>query len=512
MRILLLAFISSCLCCPQQLELPCRLRAPGNWKLWVLSPSAEEAIRNYSISDDRDARLLIEDKIRKGQYVTYKTGDEAIFIEESGAGDAWRIKIVNGENLGREGWIHWSLGEMTKESKARLASAEERERIPEETKRAAEVGAKQRKRTVGALEGTILDQDGHPVRGARVNIDRTDDRGRYTVTADKGGHFMHGGLPVGNYNVTAFGPGHRLVKQINDVRLDGGQVQNLDFGLQAPHGLAQPQSVPIPSASYTIPLGIAGGVVVEYQITTVVTYGRMFQNKISGRLTNTTNLPIACAGIDPVVPGTPATLLGVNGVRLASGASRSFSQNDMISVTNVSATGISAWKGVSCMTPLDYGFVRRTDTKGFSGGVVTGSIRTNQIGITVENSSDQPIEIDWNGSSFIDTTRSAKRIFHSGVKYTDREQSLPNTTVPPLAKVEEAAIPTANVYYSEGSTGGWREEPLLPTMIRPDLAETAMRTLKGAKVALFLQLLVTGKKTPVTLTFEVSDVRPGSFN
>jgi hypothetical protein len=133
-------------------------------------------------------------------------------------------------------------------------------------------------------------------------------------------------------------------------------------------------------------------------------------------------------------------------------------------------------------------------------------------GITVENSSDQPIEIDWNGSSFIDTTRSAKRIFHSGVKYTDREQSLPNTTVPPLAKVEEAAIPTANVYYSEGSTGGWREEPLLPTMIRPDLAETAMRTLKGAKVALFLQLLVTGKKTPVTLTFEVSDVRPGSFN
>jgi hypothetical protein len=39
---------------------------------------------------------------------------------------------------------------------------------------------------------------------------------------------------------------------------------------------------------------------------------------------------------------------------------------------------------------------------------------------------------------------------------------------------------------------------------------TAVLRMKGARVALFLQLLVGGKKTPVTLMFEIAAVRPGN--
>jgi hypothetical protein len=358
----------------------------------------------------------------------------------------------------------------------------------------------------GTLEGNVIGQDGSPLPGATVNIDRTDGGRHYLTKTNKKGHFIYMGLPPGQYNVAAFGSGHRLLGQANDVQIEDGRLRELDLVSQAQIG-----AVP-PFGTFTIPFGLGGGVVVDYQIETGSSYGGMFQNRVSGRLTNTTGLPVECVSIHPVVAGTPEILLGITGVRLASGASRPFSQEPHTSPTNVRATGISAWEAMSCMSPLEYRFIDQTVTKSFSGGVVTGSIRSTQIAITVENNSDQPIEVDWNGSSFVDMTRSATRIFHSGVKYTDREQSLPNTTIPPLARVEDSAVPTANVHFSEGSNGGWREEPLFPGRVRPELAEAAMRTLKGAKVALFLQLLVDGKKTPVTLMFEVSEVRPGTFN
>ena len=61
----------------------------------MLSPLAEEAISNYTFTEDRGARVLIDDRIRTGQYITYKAGDEAIFIEKSGLGDAWHGANIN---------------------------------------------------------------------------------------------------------------------------------------------------------------------------------------------------------------------------------------------------------------------------------------------------------------------------------------------------------------------------------------------------------------------------------
>jgi hypothetical protein len=94
------------------------------------------------------------------------------------------------------------------------------------------------------------------------------------------------------------------------------------------------------------------------------------------------------------------------------------------------------------------------------------------------------------------------------VKYEDREQSLPNTVIPPLARVEDAATPAANAYFDLT----WQESPLLVSEVTPDLAERTMAAMKGAKVGLFLQFLVNGKKMPVIFVFEVSDVKPSHLN
>ena len=52
-----------------------------------------------------------------------------------------------------------------------------------------------------AFEGDVKGEDGKPLAGAQVHIDRKDIKGAYKVKADKKGHFYYGGLPIGTYRV-----------------------------------------------------------------------------------------------------------------------------------------------------------------------------------------------------------------------------------------------------------------------------------------------------------------------
>src|SRR6266508_3089696 len=53
-----------------------------------------------------------------------------------------------------------------------------------------------------SLEGDVKAEDGSPLKGALVKIDRTDIKGSYKVKTDKKGHYFHAGLPLGTYSIT----------------------------------------------------------------------------------------------------------------------------------------------------------------------------------------------------------------------------------------------------------------------------------------------------------------------
>jgi hypothetical protein len=355
----------------------------------------------------------------------------------------------------------------------------------------------------GAIEGTVVGEDGRPEQKAAVFLNRIGYEGspgirEFQLRTDRNGYFLLKRLPPGLYSVAAISRDGRVLREISDVRVEAGSVRNLDSVFRE-----QP-----PLYASTIPFGNAGGLVIKYRLTTTRdSLGLLFRNAASGTVTNTTSLPVRCAIVAPANP--EGIRLRILAIRLAPGASQTFSKDDTASTEDMSAMGKLEWEGNSCITPLSYDFANKTAIGSFAGGVVKGLIGDKRIGIVVENNSDQPFEIDWNGSSFVDVDRSAKRIFHSGVRYADREQSLPNTTVPPFSRAEESVSPTERVRYSNG---GWYEDPIFPTEVRPGDAETAIRTLRRARVSLFLQLVVAGKKTSVTLTFEVAEVELGVFN
>ncbi len=83
-----------------------------------------------------------------------------------------------------------------------------------------------------AIEGEVIGEDGQPLRGATVQITRTDIKGNYKVKTNKKGRFFHAGLPLGVYDVSCE-VGGNTVDQVRGVRLTLGENTQVNFDLQA---------------------------------------------------------------------------------------------------------------------------------------------------------------------------------------------------------------------------------------------------------------------------------------
>ena len=85
---------------------------------------------------------------------------------------------------------------------------------------------------ITAIEGDVKGDEGKPLVGAVVKIDRYDITAHYKTKTDKKGHYFYNGLPLGNYNVTIEVDG-KDVDQTKGVRSRLGDPTNVSFDLQA---------------------------------------------------------------------------------------------------------------------------------------------------------------------------------------------------------------------------------------------------------------------------------------
>lgn len=83
----------------------------------------------------------------------------------------------------------------------------------------------------GSLEGDVKDENGQPLKGALVKIDRTDIKGHYQVKTDKKGHYFHAGLPLGKFRVSVEVDGAER-DHIEGVTTRLGDPVSNDFDLQ----------------------------------------------------------------------------------------------------------------------------------------------------------------------------------------------------------------------------------------------------------------------------------------
>ncbi len=82
----------------------------------------------------------------------------------------------------------------------------------------------------GAIEGDVIGEDGQPLQGALIRIERVDIKGNYRVKTNKKGHYFHAGLPLGTYNVHVEIDG-QIRDAVKGVRVGLGDPVPVNFNL-----------------------------------------------------------------------------------------------------------------------------------------------------------------------------------------------------------------------------------------------------------------------------------------
>jgi len=83
-----------------------------------------------------------------------------------------------------------------------------------------------------AMEGDVKGEDGAPLKGALIKIEREDIKGHYQVKTDKKGHYYYGGLPLGRYKITLEVDG-KDVDYVDKVQTHPGDPMVNNFDMQA---------------------------------------------------------------------------------------------------------------------------------------------------------------------------------------------------------------------------------------------------------------------------------------
>ena len=120
------------------------------------------------------------------------------------------------------------------------------------------------------------------------------------------------------------------------------------------------------------------------------------------------------------------------------------------------------------------------------------------------NKSGHTIKINWDDISYVDYNGKVGRVMHSGVKYTERNNSQPASTVPKGATLSDILIPTENVYFISGRFGGWREKYLIPCVYNDAATRDAQASsYVGKTMTIVLPIMIENVQNDYTFTFNI---------
>ena len=132
-------------------------------------------------------------------------------------------------------------------------------------------------------------------------------------------------------------------------------------------------------------------------------------------------------------------------------------------------------------------------------------VSATQFNFELTNKSGYTIKLNWDDMAYVDQNGSTKRVMHSGVKYTDRNNSQPASTLPKNASLSDILLPTDNVYYVSGQYGGWRESALFP---RYSTQEEAMASpALGKTVRIIFPIMIQDVANEYIFEFSVDSVK-----
>src|SRR5947208_9657773 len=83
----------------------------------------------------------------------------------------------------------------------------------------------------GNISGKVVDNEGKPLTGVTISIDRQGITQHFEIKTDNKGQYLHAGLPTGQYKVSVMKDGKTLMSNPN-VRVSFGGDSKTDFDLK----------------------------------------------------------------------------------------------------------------------------------------------------------------------------------------------------------------------------------------------------------------------------------------
>jgi hypothetical protein len=115
-----------------------------------------------------------------------------------------------------------------------------------------------------------------------------------------------------------------------------------------------------------------------------------------------------------------------------------------------------------------------------------------------ENLSPHDVKILWERAEYTDVNRQTQRLMHSGVRFPDRNNPIPDQFVLSRSSVEETVIPINNVYMLPQKKG-YDIRPLF------QLESDGAAGLKGKSIIIFIPVEVNRQIIPYNFKIEISD-------
>ncbi len=124
-----------------------------------------------------------------------------------------------------------------------------------------------------------------------------------------------------------------------------------------------------------------------------------------------------------------------------------------------------------------------------------------QFYFVLKNKTNHSIKINWDDISYVDINGQVGRVMHSGVKYNEKNNSQPATTIPKGASISDILLPTDNVYLSLST---WQQQNLIPSLYKTKQElKTSAPGYVGKTMKIFMPILIENVQNDYTFTFIV---------
>ena len=134
-------------------------------------------------------------------------------------------------------------------------------------------------------------------------------------------------------------------------------------------------------------------------------------------------------------------------------------------------------------------------------------VSTKQFNFTLKNKSNHTIKINWDDISYVDYEGQTGRVMHTGVKYTERNNSQPASTVPKGASISDILLPTENVYFISGQYGGWNEKLLIPSIYQtPEAFANGAGSYVGKTMKILMPIMIENVQNDYTFEFSINSL------